>query len=138
MPKRALRPFLVLAAASLVVAGPAIARDAPLVNPSGIPVPWSKSRAPTLEEIGGAIVKGCGVRGWSCSITKPGEIRAVLHVRQHMAESRIDYDTKTFSVTYVDSKELRYDPVKNEIHRKYNGWVNNLIADINTSIASVP
>jgi len=138
MPNKAFRPFMLLAAAALLAAGPAMARDALLVNPSGIPVPWSKSRAPTLEEIGGAIVKGCSVRGWSCSITKPGEIRAVLHVRQHMAESRIDYDTKTFSVTYVDSQELRYDPVKNEIHRKYNGWVDNLIADINTSIASLP
>lgn len=123
---------------TLLAAGPAIGRDEPIVNPVGIPIAWSKAREPTLEEIGRAIVQGCSVRGWSCGITMPGEIRAVLHVRKHMAESRIDYDTKTFSVTYVDSRELLYDPVKNEIHRKYNGWVSNLIGDINASIAAIP
>jgi hypothetical protein len=121
-----------------VVACPAGARDAPLVNPANIPVGWTKDREPTLDEISNAILKGCSRRGWQCGITKPGEIRAVLLVRKHMAESRIDYDTKSFSITYVDSRELRYDPVKNEIHRKYNGWVNNLIADINAAIAASP
>jgi hypothetical protein len=133
---RAIVAPLILSA--LLAAGPASARDEPIVNPSDIPISWSKAREPTLEEIGRAIVKGCSVRGWSCGITRPGEIRAVLHVRKHMAESRIDYDTKTFSVTYVDSHELLYDPVKKEIHRKYNGWVNNLIADINTAISAIP
>ncbi len=137
-PKRMLLPPAALVLGALLTAGPAIARDEAIVNPTDIPVSWSKAREPTLEEIGRAIVKGCGTRGWSCEITKPGEIRAVLHVRKHMAESRITYDTRTYSVTYVDSRELRYDAARNEIHRKYNGWVNNLIADINTAISSIP
>jgi len=122
----------------LALAGPAAGRDDPLVNPSNIPIAWGKSREPTLEEIGRGIVTGCARRLWQCSIARPGEIRAVLFVRQHMAEVRIDYDTKFFSVTYVDSRELRYDLGKNEIHRKYNLWVANLIGDINRSIASLP
>jgi hypothetical protein len=54
-----------------------------------------------------------------------------------MAESLITFDTEKYSVTYVDSRELRYDPEKNEIHRKHNLWVANLIGDINKSIASI-
>jgi len=139
MSKRAFRPFMVLAAIALGVlpAHPAMARDV-IVDPSGIPVPWSKDREATSDEIGRAIVKACGARGWSCRIEKPGSIRAVLHVRRHMAESRIAYDTKTYSITYVDSRELDYDPATRKIHRKYNGWINNLIADINEAIAAIP
>jgi len=128
---------ILLGAGMLAFTGPAVGRDDPLVNPSGIPIAWGKSREPTIEEIGRGIVAGCARRMWQCSITRPGEIRAVLLVRQHMAEARIDYDTKTLSVTYVDSRELRYDPEKNEIHRKYNLWVTNLIGDINAAIAAM-
>src|SRR5262245_11820588 len=139
MSKRAFRPFMVLAAIALglLLAYPAIARDV-IANPSGIPVPWSKERDATSEDIGRAIVKGCSVRGWSCRIESPGKIRAVLHVRRHMAETTIDYDTKTYSITYVDSRELDYDSTTQKIHRKYNGWINNLIADINEAIAAIP
>jgi hypothetical protein len=108
---------LMLALLPLLVQ-PAIARDAPLENPSDIPVAWSAA-------------------GWQCRPVEPGKIRAVLLVRQHMAESLITFDTEKYSVTYVDSRELRYDPEKNEIHRKHNLWVANLIGDINKSIASI-
>jgi hypothetical protein len=116
---------------------PSIARDAPLENPSGIPIAWNGSGAPTLEAIQRAIISGCAVRGWQCKPVEPGKVRAVLLVRQHMAESLIAFDTEEYSVTYVDSRELRYDPETNEIHRKYNMWVSNLIGDINKSIASI-
>lgn len=130
------RPVALLPLA-LLVSQPAIARDAPLENPSGIPIAWNKPEPPTLEAIQRAIISGCAVRRWQCQAVKPGEIRAVLLVRKHMAESRITFDTKTYSVTYVDSRELRYDPETNEIHRKYNMWVANLIGDINGKIAAV-
>lgn len=127
-----------LGAGLLFLAAPAGGRDDPLVNPSNVPIAWGHPREPTLDEIGRGIVTGCARRLWQCSITRPGQVRAVLMVRQHMAEARIDYDTKTLSVTYVDSRELRYDAKRNEIHRKYNLWVTNLIGDINRSIASLP
>lgn len=127
-----------LGAALLALAVPAAGRDDPIVNPSGVPIAWSHSREPTLEEIGRGIVTGCARRLWQCAITRPGQVRAVLMVRQHMAEARIDYDVKMLSVTYVDSRELRYNAAKNEIHRKYNLWITNLIGDINRSIASLP
>jgi len=38
----------------------------------------------------------------------------------------IAYDTKAFSITYKDSSNLQYDAAKSEIHKNYNGWVQNL------------
>jgi hypothetical protein len=54
-----------------------------------------------------------------------------------MAEALIAFDTKSFSVTYVDSSELRYNATEKTIHRKYNQWVANLITDINTAIGMI-
>jgi hypothetical protein len=129
---------LILATTALLLPIPAaVARDAPLENPSRIPIAWTGAGAPSLEAVQRAIISGCSVRGWSCQAIKPGQIRAVLHVRRHMAESLIAFDTKEYSITYVDSRELRYNAEKNEIHRKYNLWVTNLIADINKAIAAL-
>jgi hypothetical protein len=129
---------VVLLALAIAIAQPASARDRPVENPSDILISWSKPAQPTLEVIERAIISGCAVRGWQCRAVKPGEIRAVLLVRMHMAESLIRFDTEKYSITYVDSKELRYDPDKKTIHRKYNLWVANLIGDINKSIAAIP
>ena len=41
-----------------------------------------------------------------------------------MALVRIDHDTKTFSITYKDSRNLGYDGTL--IRRNYNRWVRNL------------
>ncbi len=35
---------------------------------------------------------------------------------------------------YADSENLDYDAEKNEIHRNYNSWVQNLRGDINNEL----
>jgi len=130
---------LIMFAISMALAQQAAAgRDEPVKNPSNIPIAWNKARMPAIEEIGRAIVTGCAARGWQCGVTRPGEIRAVLYVRKHMAESRIVFDTSTFAIDYVNSSELMHDATANTIHRKYNLWVANLISDINSAIAAIP
>ncbi len=110
-------------------------RDEPIKNPTDLPISWTGNGKPTIERIQRAIIAGCAQRGWMCQATKPGEIRAVLHLRKHMAEALISFNTESFSVTYVNSTELRYDAAENTIHRKYNQWVANLIMDINGAVA---
>lgn len=133
-----------LSIAVLVLAGtgfgaqPAWAgRDEPVQNPTNIPISWNADGKPTLERLQRAIIAGCAQRGWQCKAVKPGEIRALLYVRQHMAEALIAFSTESFSISYVNSTELRYDGVKKTIHRKYNLWVVNLITDINAAIAAI-
>jgi hypothetical protein len=123
---------------AVFVAQPAFAgRDEPINNPGNIPIAWNADGQPTIERLQRAIIVGCAQRGWQCRPEKPGAIRAVLYLRQHMAEALISFDTGSYSITYVRSKNLRYDGVKKTIHRKYNLWVTNLITDINAAIAAV-
>jgi hypothetical protein len=129
---------LLFAAIALTTQLAGISRDEPISNPSNIPISWNAEAEPSLERIQRAIIAGCAQRGWQCQAIKPGEIRAVLHLRQHVAEALIAFDTQTFSVSDVNSTELRYDAAKNTIHRKYNVWVANLITDINGAIALIP
>ena len=112
-------------------------RDESIQNPANIPVSWNADGKPTLERIQRGMIAGCAQRGWQCQATKPGEIRAVLHVRQHMAEALIAFNTESFSISYVNSSELRYNATEKTIHRKYNLWVVNLITDINSAIAAI-
>lgn len=127
--------MLVVVAFTTQLAG--ISRDEPIQNPANIPVSWNADGKPTLERIQRAMIAGCAQRGWQCQATKPGEIRAVLHVRQHMAEALIAFNTESFSISYVNSSELRYNATEKTIHRKYNLWVVNLITDINSAIAAI-
>ena len=126
--------FLIVVAFATQLAG--ISRDEPIQNPTNIPISWNADGKPTMERIQRAMIAGCAQRGWQCQATKPGEIRAVLHLRQHMAEALIAFNTESFSISYVNSSELRYNATKKTIHRKYNLWVVNLISDINSAIAS--
>ncbi|MBF8292959.1 MAG: hypothetical protein HW392_1786 [Steroidobacteraceae bacterium] len=126
--------MLVVVAFTTQLAG--ISRDEPIQNPTNIPISWNADGKPTMERIQRAMIAGCAQRGWQCQATKPGEIRAVLHVRQHMAEALIAFNTESFSISYLNSSELRYNATKKTIHRKYNLWVVNLISDINSTIAS--
>jgi hypothetical protein len=126
---------LLLVVIALAAQPAAAGRDEPIKNPTDIPISWNGDGKPTIELIERAIVAGCAQRGWACRATKPGEIRAVLHLRKHMAEALISFNTESFSITYVNSTELRYDAAENTIHRKYNQWVANLIMDINGAIA---
>jgi hypothetical protein len=125
--------LLIVIAFSTQLAG--VSRDEPVKNPTDIPLSWSGDGKPTIELIQRAIIAGCAQRGWACQAIRPGEIRAVLHLRKHMAEALVSFNTETFSVRYVDSAELRYDAAENTIHRKYNQWVANLITDINGAMA---
>lgn len=120
------------------VAQPAWAgRDEPIQNPSNIPISWNAAGTPTLERIQRTIIAGCAYRGWQCQAIKPGEIRAVLYVRKHMAESLITFNTESYSISYVNSSELLYNAAKKTIHEKYNLWVVNLISDINSAFAAI-
>ena len=75
----------------------------------------------SLIEIEKAILKAGNEKGWAMSVVKPGEIQAVLLVRNHKAEVVITYNEQAYSINYQDSMNLSYEDGK--IHRNYNKWV---------------
>ena len=66
---------------------------------------------------------GAGL-GWEMEPAGPGLIRATLHLRTHVAVTEIAYTADSFSIRYLDSRNLQYDGTS--IHKNYNGWIQNL------------
>lgn len=79
-----------------------------------------------LDDVTKAIVQAGSGLGWNMNVVKPGQIVGTLRLRSHTAIVDIPYTTSSYSIIYSSSQNLNYNPAKNEIHRNYNGWVQNL------------
>lgn len=102
-----------------------------LVTPEPVIV-GSKDANETRKIVGRALVG----RGWSITKDEPGELRAKLLVRSHMADILIKYDAEEVEISYLDSSNLKYwkSPVNDEyIHQNYIKWVEILRRDIAVS-----
>lgn len=97
-----------------------------IYNVKDAPVTTASGKTPSLEEIQKAIVTAGTGLNWRMAVVKPGLIVGTLSVRSHMAIVNIAYDTKTYSITYKDSTNLKYDAEKQTIHENYRGWIQNL------------
>ena len=79
-----------------------------------------------------AILKGGGNRGWVMKSEKEGCLTLVLNVRggKHSVVVDVPYTTEEFSVRYVESVNMDYEPATGAIRGKYVQWVRNLKQDI--------
>jgi len=119
---------------------------APIVNIQDAPVKTLSSKELTLDQVTKAIVlAGMGLK-WQMDLVKPGHIVGTLNLRSHQAVVDVIYDPKAYSIHYKSSKGLLYGepsevngPETREIHRNYNGWIENLDNAIRTQfIAAGP
>lgn len=98
-------------------------RTAPVYNieSEGLGAPSNAS----LSQVTRAIKQAGAGLGWAFTPKSTGHLVARLSVRsKHRAEVDIKYNTKTFSITYRSSHNLKYDGAN--IHNNYNGWVQRL------------
>ncbi|MEA3372793.1 MAG: caspase family protein [Campylobacterota bacterium] len=86
----------------------------------------------SLDNIANAIESSAIKRGWKTQRVAPGNIVAQIDKRQHMAKVNILYDTRSYSIKYADSKNLKY--TGSSIHRAYNSWVTYLKRDIDAML----
>lgn len=85
------------------------------------------SEGQTLRQ---AIFQAGKGRRWVMYEKEPGLIQAHLKVRGHEVVVNIPYTQDSFSIEYVSSENMNYNPEKNRIHPKYTQWVRNLEVDI--------
>ena len=112
--------FVVTLTAALVfLAG---CKTNPVYNVDNAPIDVSGKHS--SKQIQKAIISAGKSLGWKMRAKKKGHIVATLFVRKHVAIVDIRYSTKSYSITYKDSKGLNYDG--NNIHKFYNSWVQNL------------
>ncbi len=92
----------------------------------------------TTSKVETAIKKGAMRKGWVTKRVKRGLLEARNNVRgKYLVVVNIAYDTKGYKITYKDSRNLKYDPSTNTIHRNYNKWIANLERNINYELGQI-
>lgn len=128
------RYIKLLVLATVVALMGACASVQPVYNVTSSPISTNKAN-PTLEEIGKAIMRAGIALGWEMKQAGPGKITGSLRLRKHVANVEIPYDTKTFSIKYIDSTELNY--ADGSIHKNYNSWIQNLEKGIRVQLSAL-
>jgi len=97
--------------------------DAPIVT---------DGRQLSMAEVQRAIQRAGVPLGWQIKPVKPGQLTGQLDLRTHQALVDITHTTKTYSIKYRDSTDL--NAKDGQIHRNYNGWVQNLDKNIRAQL----
>ena len=102
----------------------------PLVDPPPLDAP----AVLTQKEVVSVLRKTLVSRGWLLTKDTADEIEAKLDVRTHSIKVRYLVAKRQIAIKYLDSANMDYrlDRKGNpEIHRKYPGWINNVILALN-------
>lgn len=84
-----------------------------------------------MEKVKAAIAKAASGRDWVVIGEEVGLTRLLLDARRkHEVVVDVSYTADSFSIKYVSSKNVNYDPATKGIHKKYVQWVRNLKKDI--------
>lgn len=114
--------LVVLACGALTL----VACTATIQNVNNHAVPVAAGKPATTADVKAAITKAAVGLGWQVRDVRPGLMYANLSLRGHFAQVAITYNSKSYSITYKNSRNLDYDPSTKSIHHNYNGWVSNL------------
>jgi hypothetical protein len=128
---RILRILTVCVAAASIAACTTMA---PIHNVSNAPVTSASGKALTEDQIKGAIIRAGASLGWQMREIAPGRLGASIALRKHTAEIEIPYSTKQYSIVYKSSTNL--DEKGGQIHKNYNGWIQNLTRGINAQLSA--
>lgn len=114
---------------STVVLGGCHARTMRLVNPDPIVLRSSMSMEQIREKIWDALKR----RRWYVTEEEPGVMIATVSVRTHSAKVRIDFDTESIRLSYLDSENLKYRKTRKGeeyIHKNYHVWIRHLTREL--------
>lgn len=107
----------------------------PVHNIAEAPAITASGHQPSMFAMKKAIMMAGTKLGWEMQPVKPGLIVATLHLRKHAAVVNVTYNTRAYSITYKDSTNLDYK--NGQIHRNYNGWIENLDKGIRAQLAAM-
>ena len=94
----------------------------PILNVNDAPVLTTKSL--DAVQVRGAIVAAGVALGWQVVDVNPGVLRGTLKLRDHTAIVEIPYTTGKYSIIFKSGDNL--GEKDGQIHKNYNGWVQNL------------
>ena len=121
--------FVLIAIVLVMVAG---CRTAPIYNVSDTTVVVAAGKQASMDDVKTAIMRAGNRLGWQMTDTAPGVITARIALRTHTATAEVRFSAQTYSIKYVDSTNL--DAKGGNIHKNYNGWIENLNTEIRTEL----
>jgi hypothetical protein len=104
----------------------------PIYNVNEATIVTNSDKLASADDVTKAVLRAGAALGWNMKVEKPGHVIGTLHLRTHMAQVDITYNTKSYSITYRDSANLNYDG--SNIHGNYNGWVQRLQQNIQSQL----
>jgi len=102
------------------------------MNVDNAPVPATAGKPMTQEQVRAAIIRAGSALGWQMKDEGPNKMVGTLELRTHTAVVEIPYSATNFSIKYRSSINL--DESGGNIHKNYNGWIQNLNKGINTQL----
>ena len=123
--------ILVLGISFVVALGACASK--PIFNINDAPISTGKSLQ--SGQIRQAIITAGSALGWKIADVKPGLLEGTLRLRDHTAVVEIPYTTSKYSIIFKSGVNLAEKD--GQIHKNYNGWVQNLDKGINAALASL-
>lgn len=124
-------PVIATLFAAFVLAG---CTTAPIMNVDNTPITTVTGKQLTGEQVRAAIVRAGSSLGWQMKEDGPGKLVGTLNLRTHTAVVDIPYSPNSYSIKYRSSVNL--GEANGQIHRNYNGWVQNLTQRINAQLTA--
>lgn len=121
-----------LAVAFVALAG---CTAAPIRNISDAPVTLGSGKPATSDQVRTAIVGAGNGLGWTMTPAAPGLVTGRIALRGHTALIDVRYTPTAYSILYKDSTNLDFRD--GQIHKNYNGWIENLNRDIRGNLMAM-
>ena len=116
-----IRALLVASVLAVAVAG---CGSRPIMNVTAEPVVVTPGKTATSDSVRDAILRAGSSLGWQMRPAAPGVIAGSINLRGHSANIDVEYNTRTYNIVYRSSSGL--DAQNGQIHKNYNGWIENL------------
>ena len=104
----------------------------PIMNVNDAVVTAPAGKSVSKDQVRSAIVRAGSALGWQMKDESPNQLSGTLVLRGHTAVVDIPYDEKSYSIKYRSSVNLNEGG--GQIHKNYNGWIQNLTRGINTQL----
>jgi len=105
----------------------------PIFNVTDAPVTTVSGKAAQAAQVRTAIIAAGSALGWQIVETSPGNLQGTLSLRTHTAIVDIPYSATKYSIQYKSGVNLAEKD--GQIHKNYNGWIQNLDAKIRVELA---
>jgi hypothetical protein len=126
--------FHIMLAATAMVFALAGCNTMPILNVDQAAATNATGKSLTSDQVRSAIVRAGSALGWQMKDESPNMLVGTIQLRTHTAVVAIPYTGSSYSIKYRSSVNL--DEKNGNIHKNYNGWIQNLTRGINAQLSA--